>query len=443
MSKSDTSTEFLYLEIYHHYKKLIMDRKLLPGTRMPSLRKCAALHQISRTTAENAYLQLAAEGYVIAKAQSGYYVTNIADRNDKVHIPHNESPIRYDFASRGADRASFRFDIWRRYLRSALRQDHRMLSYPQAQGEPDLRQALSDYMRRHRNILCFPEEIVIGAGTQSLLQLLCPIFKKNCSSVSFPTPDFIQGAAVFQDYGFQINYRDKNSDIIYVSPAQMTKWGEVMPVTRRLELIEHAQTEGHYVIEDDYGNEFIYLPQPLPSIYGLGNQMNTIYLGSFSRLLLPSIRLSFMILPPILLNRYMEKTALYNQTASKAEQIALAQYLRDGHLENQIRKQKRLYAGKRRKLIQCLQKEFGISTTESEESFPILCGPAGTTVALCLPPSFDAPALLKSAIKEGLRLELSEYARGRMALLLSCSSMPDTDFEPACGLLRKLISEAV
>ena len=238
--------EHLYLEVFHYYRELIMEKKLPPGSRMPSLRKCSQELKLSRTTIENAYLQLAAEGYIISKAQSGYYVTDIADRQHtsvRKTEKHAQTPCRFDFASSGVDRESFRFDLWRRYIKSALRQDERLLSYGEPQGEADLRDTLADYVRERRNVLCSGEDIVIGAGIQSLLHILCPLLDQR-RTVSFPNSSFVQGSTVFHDYGFQVDYRNKDCDIIYVSPAHMTKWGDIMPVSRRLELVNYSAAHG-------------------------------------------------------------------------------------------------------------------------------------------------------------------------------------------------------
>lgn len=134
---------------------------------------------MSRTTMETAYLLLAAEGYLIAKPQSGYYVTDIAkarqysgEKKEKGEKP--REAVRYDFVSASVDKESFRFEVWRRYMKSALRQDSRLLSYGEPQGEADFREVLGKYLLEKRNVLCSSEQIVIGAGVQSLLHILCP-----------------------------------------------------------------------------------------------------------------------------------------------------------------------------------------------------------------------------------------------------------------------------
>ena len=309
IEKNQNRTTHLYMEVYEYYRKLILDGKMTPGSKMPSLRKCSQELKLSRTTIETAYLQLAADGYIMAKAQSGYYVTEIASHQHKNNQPgtHKETHYRYDLASSGVDKESFRFDLWSRYMKSALRQNERMLTYGEPQGEADFRETLSDYIRERRNILCSPDDIVVGASFQSLLQILCPLIHEvypEFHRVSFPTPSFVHGSTVFGDYGYEICYRNKDCDVVYVSPAHMTKWGEIMPVKRRLELLKYADERHHLVIEDDFENEFVYFQKPTPSLFGLSGGQGVVYIGSFSRLLLPSIRISFMILPPELLNAY-------------------------------------------------------------------------------------------------------------------------------------------
>ena len=426
--------EHLYLEVYHYYRKLILENRLLPGSKMPSLRKCAQELKLSRTTIENAYLQLAADGYIIARAQSGYYVTDIATKQHPVILEkHSENmvPCLYDFASSGVDRESFRFDLWQRYIKSALRQDNRMLSYGEPQGEKDLREVLSDYIRERRNVICSPDDIVVGAGLQSLLQILCPLIRER-KTVSFPTPSFIQGSTIFEDYGFDVHYRDKNCDVIYVSPAHMTKWGEIMPVKRRLELIHHAEANNHLIIEDDFENEFVYLQKPTPSLFGLSGGENVVYIGSFSRLLLPSIRVSFMVLPPTLRERYQKKADFYNQTASKAEQIALCQFIRDGHLAAQTRRLKRLYSSKLKQLRSSVRQVFGTGCQ-------IQVGAAGTSLALTLPYEKSGDELKKQASEKSLHLQILKESEKDVTVLMSCSSIPVQDFVPACELLKSVV----
>jgi len=207
-------------------------------------------------------------------------------------------------------------------------------------------------------------------GTEFLLIAILKDSGKKTASV--PAKGFDRYAQVFKAYNFEVNIRDKESEVIYVSPSHMTRWGTVMDLSRRYEILEHSK-KGHMIIEDDYQNELNFSKQVRPSIYALAGGENVVYLGSFSRLLLPSIRISFMILPKELAVAYERVAKLYDQTASKTEQLALASYLRDEHLHRQIKKIRKLYSGKRELLHSVLT-----SLIKDIPSLTVVSGDCGT-----------------------------------------------------------------
>ena len=352
----------LYMQIYDYYKDLIESGKMPEGTRLPSIRRCAEERNVSKTTVETAYMCLCDDGYVLPKSQSGYYVSNRGNLTKKQEIKdekfNQKTEILYDFASSGVDAESFNMDIWRRYVKSALRHNERLLFYGDPQGEYDLRCEIAKYARETRNCVCTEENIVIGAGVQTLLNILCPLIK-NRKSVCFDDLSYRQGTAIFKDYGFKVSGDRESSNIIYTSPSYSTRWGDVMSVQERFNLTEFARNNSKLIIEDDYGSEFRYFNRPTPSLQGLDRGENTVYLGTFSKLLFPSIRISFMILPQSLTSSYKKKKDLYNQTVSKADQIALCSYIRDGHLYSQIRKSRKLYSQKSKILTDLLIENFG------------------------------------------------------------------------------------
>ncbi len=425
----DTGTP-LYMQVYNYYKDLIVTGKLPPNTRLPSLRRCAEALSVSRTTAEGAYLQLCADGYILSKPKSGYFVTDLFRPQKQAHAPKTQEPPapQYDFASLSADRESFDFNLWRRYLKSALRQDERLLSYGEVQGERDLREALAQYIAEKRNVVCTADSIVIGAGVQSLLHLLCPVLRDR-RTVAFQDKAFLQGRAVFQDHGFTICEREADAQILYTSPSHMNRRGDVMPTDARIALLKRTTARGALLIEDDYDNEFCYFDRPSPALQGLDGGRHVIYIGTFSRLLLPSIRLSFLVLPDSLLTRYREIAPLYNQTASKAEQIALCQFIRDGHLAGQIRKVRKLYTQKARLLEAAVRDAFG-STAEVSR------GEAGFVVQARIQVPWDARTLEHRARAVGVSLRAEDSAGGICTLFLACSGVRATDFPAATELLR-------
>ena len=333
-----------YIELYNKIKNEIEERELKPGDKIPSVRKASNLYNVSITTVQNAYFDLCTDGYIAAIDKSGYFVTDIAQKVIDNNIKADNTDILYDLTGGIADEECFDLSLWQRYIKSALRQRNRLLSYSAAQGESDLREAISKYIYEKRNVAASADRIVIGAGVQSLMQILCSLIDKN-QCVSFPDNSFTQGIKVFDDYGFEIHTRDKDADIIYVSPSHMTSWGNVMPTKRRLELVSYSQKNNSLVIEDDYENEFLYNSKPTPSLYALGKG-NVVYVGSFSAMLLPAIRISFMVLTKELAEKFKNNEAKYAQTASLTEQIALCNYIRDGHIYSQTRKIRRLYTAK-------------------------------------------------------------------------------------------------
>ena len=437
-SELDNQSVHRYMRVYNYYKQLILSEQLAAGSKLPSIRRCAAELQISRTTVETAYMVLAAEGYILSKPQSGFYVTDIAKARKKAEFLNSrkqmeEKPVLYNFVSANVDRKSFQFDLWRRYIKSALRQDERLLSYGEPQGEYDLREVICKYLQSNRNVICTPEHIVIGAGVQSLLHILCPIIQER-KNIVFHNPKFKQGRAIFEDYRFKLcDGRDNTlPDVYYISPSQATAWGEVLSVQKRMELIREAADGDILIIEDDYNSEFCYYHHPAPSIQGLAGGDGVVYLGTFSRLLLPSIRLSFMVLPPKLQELYCQRKDFYNQTASKAEQIALCQFIRDGHLESQIRKSRKLYQTKTKALCSAAEKVFGKKAKISPCEAGFL-----SLLELCTEKS--AQELAAEARKEGIAVLPAEMGDGKTKLMLSCAAVPAEQYQEALEKLYKCV----
>lgn len=430
-----------YLQVYDYYKELITMGKLVEGTKMPSIRRCSQQLGLSRTTIETAYLCLAADGYIISRPQSGYYVTGRAVRkpsDEFVKSPHrvSENQILYNFTSNNVDADSFDFNLWRRYIKSTLRQDGRMLTYGEPQGEYELREVICKYVINKRNAVCRPENIVIGAGSQALMNILCPLIKER-KSVCFHDSHFAQGMVIFEDYGFALEQDKSQADVLYMTPSHMTSLGGVMNVEKRLSLLKECAEHDRLIIEDDYDNEFRYFSKPIPCLQGLAGGENVVYLSTFSKLLLPSIRLSFMILPDSLLPLYEKKKALYNQTASKSEQLALCQFLRDGHLESQIRKLKRLYSNKAKALSSLLEKAF---PSQAE----IYMGESVFLVHLRVKCGLSSLQLKERCREHGLLVfasdnvvaENQEWAH----ISLSCCEVSVDKFETAVNILREAVN---
>ncbi len=442
----DEGREPLYIKVYERFKSLIVSGRLVSGAKLPSIRRACSELNVSKTTVEAAYLQLEAEGYIKSKPQSGFYVSQIDYSdvgNKKTPVISEKTPavkIEYDFISASVDAQSFDFDLWRRYVKSALRSDSRLLSYGEPQGEADLRASLCDYVSKRRGAICSPAQIVVGAGIQSLLQILCAIDKKK-GMVAFAGIPFAQGAAVFKAFGRDmagIEYSDfsrlsdMNVDYVYTNPSHINPWGDILPVSQRLELLKMAREKNFIIIEDDYNSEFQYINRPVQSLQGLDSGENVLYIGTFSKLLLPSLRIAFMVLPNSLLKEYQKSGLIFNQTASKAEQIALCQYLRDGNLAKQIRKARKLYASKCRALCNKID-EYGNGNVRA------IMGTSGFLFRVEVNSEMSSRELAECAAKNGIAVRPLNNDSGKPQLMLSCSSIPSDLIERSAQRLTEVL----
>ena len=273
-----------------------------------------------------------------------------------------------------------------------------------------------------------PEHIVVGAGVQMLLEILCVLLKGR-HTVSFPDGSFVQGSTVFAAHGYTVRTRYKDADIIYVSPSHMNRQGDVMPIQRRLELCAHSADTGAVVIEDDFENDFLYSSTPTPSLYALGSG-NVVYMGAFSALLLPGIRISFMVLSPALATAYHQMKDTFAQTASKTEQIALCAYLRDGNMKSRTKKIRRLYTGKAKTLCTLLAKAL--------PDHPVRVGENGLQVQI------ETPMLPDSAPFEqaGLALYIVKEKSGKNIVVVSPSAVPADRLEEAAHAVAAALYKA-
>lgn len=439
----------LYLEIYEYYKNLILLGRMKPGEKLPSIRRCALERQVSKTTIESSYMQLAAEGYIHAVAGSGYYVSEVKFEEIKKIMPSyqaetkREKPL-YDFVSSTVDDKSFNFELWRRYMKSALRNTERLVAYGDPQGEYDLRVALMNYVKDARRVVGSPEQIVVGAGVQSLLGIICALTGIK-SPICFTGHEFKQGQMLFQDRGFETYYRrnyaedlaflkEKQAKMLYTFPSHMTPWGEVMSMKTRLDLLSYAEQNNCLIIEDDYDSEFRYYTRPVPSLQSLDGGQKVIYIGSFSRLLLPSLRIAFMVLPIELMQAYKEKGKYYNQTASTAEQIALCQFIRDGHLKKQIRKARKIYMTKSQELVGCIKEVF-------EDKVNILPNVGGFLVPFEVKSILSGKEIEKQALNVGIKLRVADELshEGWPCIFLSCSGVDEQEFGESMRLLKQVL----
>ena len=344
--------------------------------------------------------------------------------------------VRYNFANNYIDPASFPSEIWRRYLNRALKNKHLLSGYGEPQGETELRRTLAKYSSVARGVICSPEQIVSGAGVQSLLQFVSDILQPDITSIALEAPGFAQAERLFTSHGWQVWHFSTDQletslpRLLYVSPSNPYKGRSLSP-QQRLNLLRWATQQQTYLLEDDYNGEFRYFGQPVSSLQGMSDGRTVIYLGSFSRLLLPSLRISYMVLPPLLLDRYRQLGHLYNQTSSTIEQLALADFIAAGALRRHVKRLRRLYSNKNTLLRQALTEIFGSRVI-------VRAYESGLHLRLAVVTQQTADTLSERALENGVRILPVYDSNGNLPeILLSFVGIQENDIRPALLQLKK------
>lgn len=373
----------LHDKIYSQIKKQILLGELPPATKLLSIKNLSIELSVSRNTVEYAYQQLHAEGYIHSKPRSGYYVALIEPEHISSTRPHrgiapkkiteNEKTYSFDFHPARLSSDSFPVNLWRKLYIDCLKEDPKQLaSYSHQQGDDALRFEIQKYLARSRGASCDPEQIIICSGLQDSLSMIASILKENHSLFAVEDPGHFIPKSVFHKHSFTIAPIPVNSDgldidclqktnctVVYVTPSHQFPLGCVMPVANRLKLIDWAQSVGGVIIEDDYDSELRYLGKPIPALQGLHPQGNIVYVGTFSKVLSPALRVSYMVLPYRLLTIYQKIFSEYSTNVSLLEQRTLNKFMEQGYWERHLRKMRTVYKKKHDTLIQSIQHHFG------------------------------------------------------------------------------------
>ena len=365
-----------YTQLYDTICRDILQGKMKKGDQLPSIRNAAKQLNLSRTTIENAYQRLLTEGLIIAQPQRGYFVD--ADEtqselrkeimNTSVLTQKEETMI--DLRTSSIDVSAFDTTVWLHYIKLVLQNHTWLTSYGDSQGEFLLRKAIQKYSYAMRGVLCKEDQIVIGANFQSLLYLICSLYEGK-KVIGMEKSGFRQAEQVFTDCGFTIIYLDSDEEgisitdlktkelgMLYINSASCGTKKRPLHSKRRKALLDYVNEQNIILLEDDHNGELRYQTKLRPAVQGFDSHGNVIYMRSFSKLLLPSIRMSFMVLNQDMMTRYLKKKRNYHPSASKLEQLTLAHYLMDGHMEKQIRQLRKRYEAKSSLMIKLLETYF-------------------------------------------------------------------------------------
>lgn len=453
----------IYEYLYQCIRREILSGSLKSGERLPSKRTLARHLNVGVITVANAYEQLLTEGYIRTEERKGYFVEDLSGYREKKRdeLPEYppEPPEREFFADFKANRIGlkhFPAATWSRFMREALSQDNdSLLKTVPYNGLYELRAAICDYLFQNRGMRVMPSQVIIGAGTEYLYGRLMQLFGRACT-FAIEEPGYKKFAAISSSFGNPWKYipidgsglmidrlEESGADVVHVSPANHFPTGIVMPITRRLELFEWVnRVRKRYIIEDDYDSEFRYTGKFILPMYAEDTQNKVIYINTFSKSMVPSLRISYMILPPQLLQRYIDTMSFYSCTVSSFEQYALARFISEGHFERHINHMKNYYRGQRSQMLEAVRNSplAGISKITERN--------AGTHFLLSVRTRLSEEEVRRAGLKADLSLSMysdysysSEQADGCCTLVINYAGIGQDKIPEVVRRLARIFPE--
>ena len=432
----------LYEALYRCIRGDILSGRLKAGEKLPSKRALAQNLEVSKITVEGAYNQLLAEGYIRSAEKVGYFVEALPGIRPAAHpvaAPMPEADGAVDLT--GSYPEKFPFSVWSRLQREVmLDYGERLLLPLPNQGTAILRAAIAAHLSDFRGMQVDPENILIGAGTDFLYNLLIQLLGRD-KTYAVEDPGYgkirqIYAAGGVRCVGVPLDASGVRTDclrdarVLHISPSHHFPTGRVTPVARRQELLHWAETQDGYIIEDDYDSEFRFDAHPMPAMYALDRAGRVIYMNTFSRTLAPSIRISYMILPPELMERFRRELSFYSCTVSSFEQFTLARFLERGHFEKHINRMRKFYRQRRNRVVAALLAcPIAGKLTIREED-------AGLHFLLKIDTQLTDDDLTAACTRAGIRIRpLSSYYHGqvppddRRCLVVNYAALREEDLE--------------
>ena len=412
----------LYEQLYEYIKNEIIQGRLPFKTKLPSKRKLADFLQISQNTIDTAYNQLVAEGYLEVIPRKGYFVMASEDleyipKIDRTEKQQEQERVyRFHFHPSQIDTTSFPFASWRKLAKQVIDVgNNNLLLLGNSKGEYELRKEIANYLYHARGVICTPQQIILGAGVEILLQQLIGLFKED-TIYGVEDPGYHLIHRILKQYPKQVFPLSVNEEglaideleqskinVLYMTPSHHFPYGNVLSVNQRVKLLNWAVgSENRYIIEDDYDSEFRYIGKSIPSLQSMDQFNKVIYLGSFSKSLMPSIRISYMVLPNQLLKIYEEEFSFYHSTVSRIDQHILAKFIRQGMFEKHLNRMRKVYRQKR---------DIVISTIRAcTDQISIIGGNSGLHIVLVVDNGMTEVELVKQAEMSNLKIyPLSSY----------------------------------
>ncbi len=358
----------LYESLYRCIRADILSGRLAPGQKLPSKRTLCTNLKVSKITVEGAYNQLLSEGYIRSQEKVGYFVEQIERPEPKTAAPAaEESPAEEHIDLTGNGPVKFPFSVWSKLQREVMQDlGETLLWEKHNRGLPQLRLAIAEHLGEFRGMQVDPENILIGAGTDFLYNLLVQLLgREKCYAVEEPGYSKIRKIYAAAGADCVSAHMDtqgvmpgslENAQVLHLSPSHHFPTGLVTPLSRRLELLAWAKEgQDRWLIEDDYDSEFRFAAHPMPTMQSLDTAGRVIYMNTFSKTLAPSIRISYMVLPGVLMEQFKDRLGFYSCTVPSFEQYTLERFLSRGYFEKHINRMRKFYKGRRNRMLELLQ----------------------------------------------------------------------------------------
>ena len=436
----------LYESLYRSIREDIRTGVLAPGEKLPSKRALAANLEVGKTTVEGAYSQLLEEGYIFSRERQGFFVESVEEHPAPMALPPVEIPAEPSQAAdlTGNGTGQFPFSVWAKLQREVvLDYGKELLSPMDPRGAEILRRAIARNLSDFRGLQIRPENILVGAGTDFLYNLLLQLLGQDLV-YGVEDPGYGKIRKIYAAGGVRcrpIPMDDRgipveeigDAQVLHISPGHHFPTGIVTPVGRRREMLDWARSTGGYIIEDDYDTEFRFRGHPIPPMQAMDPE-RVIYLNTFSKTLSPSIRISYMVLPPALMERFQKKLGFYGCTVASFEQYTLARFLDRGYFEKHINRMRKFYRARRNRVISLLE------NCPEAKKFTIQEEDAGLHFLLKVETDLSDTALTEAFQSQGLKVQaLSSFytePEDRHCLVINYSGVDEERLKEALAGLR-------
>ncbi len=465
----------LHRQLYEALRRAMLDGKLAAGDRLPSSRELTQDLGMSRNTVMAALNQLSIEGYLVSRVGSGTFVNDKVPRPGERHLPMQEYQAA-TLSSRGqalattfcatqleiqpftpgiADFSAFPVALWQRLQNKHWRMTYPdMLDYNYSGGYAPLRRAVADYLRVFRSVPLDVDQVIITSGTQQSMELCAQLLTDHEDTVWIEDPAYWGAVKAFMATGLKLHAVPVDQEgiapqaadqatpprLIYVTPSHQYPTGAVMSLARRQQLLSIARQHRAWVLEDDYDSEFRFSGPPLSSLAGLDTDQRVLYMGSFSKVLYPGLKLGYLVVPKGLVVAFKQAHYDLNRPGQMPLQAALAEFIEMGHFASALRRARQSYAERRHCLLAALQPCLG-------EHAKISGAEQGLHLCVRLPNELDDKALAQRISELGLTVRaLSAYCLKRSdakGLVIGYGYAALADIECYGPLVAKAIESAL